>query len=378
MKQFLLSFAATLAVLTTKAQFNENFDASTISTLTSSCWVLNGASTTNNSGEAINGTSIYTAPAVNSGAKVDLYTPIVTLLSSSITTNFDYRLTDVLGSNATRTIQVGLVNLLGTVISYNTLTIVAGNPTTVQHYSHNFTMLPIGNYRIFYRIFGSNGNGNIRIVLDNINNTNTIAATNIIGCSLAPILETTLPVKLASFTATLNKSNTVDLKWITYSELNVSHFEVERSTDGINFTEAGVVFAYGNSTDTKNYAYPDNISGVTSPAVYYRLRAVDMDGKDHYSETRMIRLTKQTSTDIAIAAFPNPVVNELRISIPNEWQNKKVTYEVMNANGQITHKTETANSSQVENINTSKLASGFYIVRVTCDGQTAQQKIVKQ
>jgi Secretion system C-terminal sorting domain len=67
-----------------------------------------------------------------------------------------------------------------------------------------------------------------------------------------------------------------------------------------------------------------------------------------------------------------------RISIPNEWQNKKVTYEILNANGQVTQKTEVAGSSQTETINTTNLARGFYVVRVSCGNQFAQQKIVKQ
>ncbi|NOT51956.1 MAG: T9SS type A sorting domain-containing protein [Chitinophagaceae bacterium] len=188
----------------------------------------------------------------------------------------------------------------------------------------------------------------------------------------------TLPVKLSSFTATLNKNDKVDLRWSTASEINTSHFVVERSTDGNNYGEAGVVFAYGNATDNTNYIFPDNLSGVTAPIVYYRLRSVDVDGKGQYSETRMVRLSKQSDANISILAFPNPVTNELRIGIPNEWQNKKVIYEVLNMSGQVTQKTEAASGSQIETINVANLARGFYMVRVSCEGQAAQQKIVKQ
>ncbi len=189
----------------------------------------------------------------------------------------------------------------------------------------------------------------------------------------------TLPIKLASFTATLNKSNNnADLKWTTASEINVSHFVIERSTDGINYSDAGVVFAYGNATDNTNYSFSDNLNNIQSGIVYYRLRSIDIDGKSQYSETRIIRISKQNENSISIVAFPNPVVNEVRISIPSEWQNKKVTYEIFNANGQVSKKTETGSSSQTETVNMSTLSPGFYIVRVSCNGQTAQQKIVKQ
>ncbi|MEI2740432.1 MAG: hypothetical protein V9F01_16790 [Chitinophagaceae bacterium] len=39
----------------------------------------------------------------------------------------------------------------------------------------------------------------------------------------------TLPVKLSSFSATLNNNSKVDLKWSTATETNLSHFVVERS-----------------------------------------------------------------------------------------------------------------------------------------------------
>ncbi len=185
-----------------------------------------------------------------------------------------------------------------------------------------------------------------------------------------------LPLKLISFSAALNNSK-AELTWKTVSEMNVSHFEVEKSTDGINFKEAGIVFAKNSETDITTYYFPDLIDRDKEGIVYYRLRSVDMDGKSQYSETRMIRIAKQNDNNISIVAFPNPVMNELRISIPGGWQNKKVIYEIVNASGQVAQKKEMANSSQTESINTTNLPRGCYVVRVSSEGQFAQQKIVK-
>lgn len=188
----------------------------------------------------------------------------------------------------------------------------------------------------------------------------------------------TLPVKLTAFTATLNNNSKVDLKWSTTSEINVSHFVIERSTDGSNYSDIGMVFAYGNSTDQKNYSYADNVSNIQADIVYYRLRSVDIDEKAQYSETRIIRISKQSETNINIMTYPNPVSSELRITIPSNWQNKKVLYEVFQANGQVAKRVERVNSSQTESMNIGQLNSGFYIVRVTCNGEKATQKIIKQ
>jgi hypothetical protein len=112
--------------------------------------------------------------------------------------------------------------------------------------------------------------------------------------------------------------------------------------------------------------------------IYYRLRTVDVDGKSGYSATRIIRIGKQTGQTISILTYPNPVSNELRITLPDNWQNKKVTFEIFNANGQVSKRTESANSGQTETLNVSNLVRGFYFVRASCEGQTAQQKIIKQ
>lgn len=192
-------------------------------------------------------------------------------------------------------------------------------------------------------------------------------------------LNQALPVKMESFTATLNNSsNKVDLKWTTASEINVNHFIVEKSTDGTNFSDAAMVFAYGTATEKANYSLSDNISASQAGVVYYRLRSVDADGKSELSAIRIIRLSKQTDKNISIVTYPNPVSNEVRITIPADWQNKKVVYEIFNVNGRTAKKIETASSSQTETINVSSLTPGFYIVRVSFEGQTAQQKIVKQ
>ncbi len=186
-----------------------------------------------------------------------------------------------------------------------------------------------------------------------------------------------LPLKLLSFSAVLHNSK-AELTWRTVSEMNVSHFEIEKSLDGRNFTPSGVVVARGNETDITTYNFSDQVITEQDGIVYYRLRSVDIDGNSQYSETRIIRISKQKENAISIVAFPNPVINEVRISIPAEWQNKKVTYEVLNAYGQVSNKTESGSSSQTEAVNMSNLAPGFYVVRVSCKGKSTQQKIVKQ
>lgn len=190
----------------------------------------------------------------------------------------------------------------------------------------------------------------------------------------------TLPVKLEFFTATLENSfNKVDLKWATSFEKDVSHFSVEKSLDGQNFSQAGIVFAMGNSSEIVNYSLADKNINTTRPGIiYYRLRSIDVDGSAELSAVRMITIGSQNKQVPAILTYPNPVTNELYITIPTNWQGKNVTYELLDNNGRAIKGKVVAGANQTESINVANLARGFYLARVICNEESAQQKVIKR
>ena len=193
-----------------------------------------------------------------------------------------------------------------------------------------------------------------------------------------PVLST-LPVKMEYFTVIPNSDFTkADLKWATSVEKNTNYFVVEKSTDGTNFREAGLVFAAGNSSETIKYSFSDELSrSATASVIYYRIRSVDNDGSAELSSVRSIRIG-QKQTEVKILAYPNPVVNELRVTIPSGWQGKKVNYEVYSSTGQMLVHRITAMSSQTETIDVSRLAAGSYIVKASCQDETSSQKIIRR
>jgi hypothetical protein len=186
-----------------------------------------------------------------------------------------------------------------------------------------------------------------------------------------------LPVKLESFTAILIDGK-AQLKWTTTSEINLSHFVIEKSTDGSNYTDAGMVFADGNASHKTHYSFSDNINTTQAAVIYYRLRSVDIDGKNKLSDIKSIRIGSQNESGISLVAYPNPVSSVVRITIPSNWQNKIVVYEIFSANGLVVKRFTSTSSSQTETMNLSNLAPGFYLLRAASNGEMAQQKIIKQ
>jgi hypothetical protein len=186
-----------------------------------------------------------------------------------------------------------------------------------------------------------------------------------------------LPLQLISFTTSIHAAK-ADLNWVTASESNLNYFSVERSLDGINFSQVGIVFAAGNTNSDTRYNFSDMLTAIHGGVAYYRLKMVDADGKNSYSASRMIKIEGQQDNDLLLSTYPNPVINNVNVTIPASWQGQKVMYEIFSAIGIRSLHYQTAESSQTESLNLTNLAPGLYIVKTSCNGQAIFQKIVKQ
>lgn len=189
-----------------------------------------------------------------------------------------------------------------------------------------------------------------------------------------PVVQT-LPITLADFTARLNNKNVL-LNWATDMENNASHFTIERSVDGKSFDDAAIVFAEGNSSVRREYSFKDDVSKINSKLVYYRLKMVDMDARYKYSEVVLVRMAgEESQTNVLV--FPNPAVNELRISIPYEWQNKTVSYTIYNSGGTMVKQKVNSSAGQTETMHVADLPPGIYLIKTNNGSQTAVQKFIK-
>lgn len=187
-------------------------------------------------------------------------------------------------------------------------------------------------------------------------------------------LPSTLPVSLLSFQANLKEKHAL-LNWTTTNHYNFSHFVIEKSVDARSFKEAAIVFAPETTSSENNFSYKDNLQNSTDKTIYYRLKMVDVDGKSSYSETRMLRLTEEHT--VQISTFPNPATNEVRVMIPNDWQEKMLTYEIYSNTGLLVQRYQTKHASQVQQLNVQALSTGNYILKVHNGINTSFSKFIK-
>ncbi len=187
-----------------------------------------------------------------------------------------------------------------------------------------------------------------------------------------------LPVKFVSLDATAN-GRKVNLKWLTDNEVNNSHFEVERSFDGINFIVAGIVLdGFNVDGNFKSYGMKDNITASEDRLiVYYRVKQVDVKGAFSYSSIAKVKLA---GNGINMQASPNPFSEKLQFNITSET-NVTAILKVQNITGQtITAKNVTLSkgSNRVQIDGLGDLAKGIYIAQVVVDGAIIiNQKIIK-
>ena len=186
----------------------------------------------------------------------------------------------------------------------------------------------------------------------------------------------TLPVTLLNFTA-IALPNSVQLNWTTSSELNSSHFAVERSTDGIHFNAIAKVNAAGNSSVEKKYLYNDGEAlHLNASSLFYRIQMVDKDGTAKPSGILNVRLKEQS---FGVTVLPNPVQQQLSVLF-NAAGAKKIGLNVTDANGKLLYRQQlpTGQAAYQQNINVAGFAKGIYFIQLVTDKQVRTLKFVKE
>lgn len=177
-----------------------------------------------------------------------------------------------------------------------------------------------------------------------------------------------LPVELISFTGNILESGNILLNWQTATETNNSHFNVERSTNGLTFTEIGRIGGHGTTTQTNQYTFND-----PSPEVgtnYYRLKQQDYNG--HYEYLGIVAVDKlNNNPGCVLSVFPNPCQGSCTVNFSDCPEDKDgyISLEVIDANGNIVSQqipersTEGGFTTTIDATNNMK--PGVYVVRGT-------------
>lgn len=175
------------------------------------------------------------------------------------------------------------------------------------------------------------------------------------------------PLKMMSYELRMMNDKTIENKWQTANEVNVSHFNIQRSINGKEFITIGKV-----SSGKSSYEFIDNKLPITNDklTLSYRLEVVDKDGKMQYSEVRQLSMRNE---QLAINVFPNPAKDVITIESKEAKELQIIDY----LGRIIIDKKIIFNQPTI--INVQGFLKGVYVVKMVMNNNTTLfEKFIKQ
>lgn len=171
-----------------------------------------------------------------------------------------------------------------------------------------------------------------------------------------------LSVELTSFDG-FPVQNGNQLKWQTDAEINNDYFELEATTDGINYRKVGRIKGAGTSNEQQNYELLDP---TFDQITYYRLKQTNFDGTHTYLP--IIMVNRGSNKDVMIS--PNPVANIMSVDLYIH-QEGNYSFSFINTLGASVEKNFLLSKGEnhVEIDLSEQLATGFYILRISDENE---------
>lgn len=201
--------------------------------------------------------------------------------------------------------------------------------------------------------------------------TGVIPTTKTITALAIGSISIVLPVTFKDFTVKTSNCQAL-LEWKTQMEFNNSHFNVERSENGIQFTTIARVNGAGNSNTLQKYNYTDETP--FSGKSYYRITQVDYDGKNSSTPIQTIELNCDNAL---LKVYPNPASNQINIKAK-----KAITQiNIISSSGQsvLKYQPSLSQAGGIFSMNIQSIQSGIYFVQIiNKDGTTELIKLLKK
>ena len=190
------------------------------------------------------------------------------------------------------------------------------------------------------------------------------------SCSIngSPCGPTVLPIELLFFKGSKGLSN-VNLKWATASELNFDYFDIEKSSNGIDFNSIIHVKGNGTTNEQHNYTFDDEKPYMGKN--YYRLKSIDFDG---YTETfNIVMVDFDGSKDFFVS--PNPSDGISFTAETNFTPDSRAFVVVYTTMGSEIARFEVSGGSSTLTLPV-KLESGVYYAKYLSGNFTSTKRVV--
>jgi hypothetical protein len=178
-----------------------------------------------------------------------------------------------------------------------------------------------------------------------------------------------------------NKESHHELSWSVAYERNVSHYEIQRSIDGLtDFQEVGKMITEGDSESEVTYTY-DDYDLVGEGIYYYRVVEVELSGAHNASEIVSVSREDGVRGNTALDIYPNPVVSEVTFELNVVRSINELSIDIYDSQGRLVMAKAVIDYDVEEGIkayklNVDEMAKGVYTVRVNMDNSIINRKII--
>ncbi len=183
-----------------------------------------------------------------------------------------------------------------------------------------------------------------------------------------------LSCDIISFKAVLQNQQ-VKLDWTVFCKQEVDQFFIQRSVDGISFTDIAMINGRAVINEADSYSAIDDITRVNSDFLYYRLLTIMKNGKRSISNVIIIR--KKSNQDADVQVMPNPVRDQFQLLITTTTT-AVAGIHFIDGNGRTlkTHKEQLQPGNNTYTYNwTTGLPSGLYYLRINLATEYFTRKI---
>jgi hypothetical protein len=174
------------------------------------------------------------------------------------------------------------------------------------------------------------------------------------------------PVRLLNFSGKLVK-NSIELRWVTASEINNSRYEIEHSVDGKRFGKIGELYS-ANAINGSSYFF--RVDNVKEGNNWYRLKIVDVDGRFEYSAVILISYKELSVLKI----FHSPATRQILVRYPATDQ--LLIFKILGLNGILYQQYYLPARSSELTITVGNLPAGSYILVWINEGSINSSRFV--
>ena len=158
----------------------------------------------------------------------------------------------------------------------------------------------------------------------------------------------------------------VQVSWTVSNEINVASYVVQRSPDGLSFSNIATVNATETVLPQKQYGAMDRLP--LKGTNYYRILQTDKDGKYTYSKTVLVNVTDAGGLII----YPNPAASTVNV----QSSQAIMKLQVFNSGGQMMYEAKPVATQHA--IPVQQWAPGVYYISITSGTQVTQSRFIKQ